>query len=356
MKNYFKLFAKSLLVLLPFFLLALYLKFCPLFYGDDELPYYVWTKGLKKQDFEVVILGDSSANAAFLPNLLGENVVNLSLGGTTPIENYYVFQNYLKKNAKPKVCYISYNDKHLFECDCLYTRVFYSHILTFAQGVDLFREAHRHNEGAVLVEGWLHKWLSSYFYSPEIYLPAILASSFGDRLVKNKSLYRYDDMHFGSYQSRSRDENWILEPESFDSFGMAELFAFYYERLLSLCSEEGIQVRLVKLPMNQPLTYTRQYEDDYKTFYAGIQDRFPAVTAIWLKDGFDQHDFFDREHLNLNGAIRFSKMLRERYPSDFSDAPKSEKTLKGIEDYLEITNSPERERDLRELVGLPPAE
>lgn len=356
MKAYGRLLGKSLLVLLPLFLLCLYLKLFPLCYSDDEVPYYVWTKALSGQQFEVVILGDSTGNAAFLPNLLGENVVNLSLGGATPIENYYIFQNYMRKNAKPKVCYVAYNDAHLSECDCLYSRILYSHILTFRQEVELFSLARRFGEKAVLVDGWLHCWLSHRFYSPEVYLPAILASSFGDRLVKNRALYHYDDVHFGAYMARSRDECWNLEPYTKDSFGMADLFAFYYERLLRFCADEGIQVRLVKLPVNQPVTHTQQYLDEYRTFYAELLERFPSATLLWIQDGFDQHDFFDDEHLNVNGAIRFSRLLRERYPADFSDAAKSAKTLEGIEDYLSITYSADRIRDLQEAAGRQPSE
>ena len=85
-KAYGRLLGKSLLVLLPLFLLCLYLKCFPLCYSDDEVPYYVWTKKRTGQQFEVVVLGDSTANAAYLPNLLGETVINLSLGGASPIE------------------------------------------------------------------------------------------------------------------------------------------------------------------------------------------------------------------------------------------------------------------------------
>ena len=351
MKDAVRLLAKSLLVLFPLFALMGYLALCPLFYGDDELPYYTWTKRLSGQSYEVAILGDSTANAAFLPNLLGENVVNIALGGSTPVEGYYAFQNYLRKNEKPKVCYISYSDELLSSCECLYSRVLYSHVLTFAQEADLFRRARQFGEESVLVDGWRHRWISTRCYSPEIYLPALLASSFGDRLVKNRALYHHDDVHRGSYMSRSRDEAWSLTPAVLDSFAPGAMFASYYGQLVDLCEREGIQVRLVKLPVSQPVMHTLRYGEDYEAFLAPLLERHPDVTAVWIREGFDQHDFFDRNHMNVNGAIRFSRLIRSMYPADFSDAPPSGKTLEGLADYAEITNSEERKQELREAAA-----
>ena len=71
---------------------------------------------------------------------------------------------------------------------------------------------------------------------------------------------------------------------------MSPLFACYYERLLRFCIDEGIQVRLVKLPVNQPVTHTQQYVDEYHAFSDSLLKRFPSVTLLWVQEGFDQHE------------------------------------------------------------------
>lgn len=341
LRAFFKLLCKSLLVMLPLLILQIYLRSCQLAYSDNEVPYYNWVKKLKGNGFDVVIIGDSTCNAAYLPNILGENVVNISLGGVTPIENYHLFQNYIKNNKKPKVCYISYADMHMQLIDNFYTRVLYSHILTFPQQVEIFSQARKFGETQILVAGWPEKWLSTYFYSPSVYQPSLMASSFGDRLEHNRHLYHNAGIHLGSYMSRENGVNQAMEPYTKDEFAASDMCSFYYERLIGLCQKEGITVRLVKLPVSPPVTHSQKYVGEFNSFYESLQEKYPGITIDWFQDGFDRQDFADWHHMNLVGATRFSQMIRERYPEDFSDAPKSQRTKEGLEDYLNITSSPE---------------
>lgn len=341
LRAFFKLLYKSILVLLPLFALQLYLRSCQLSYSDDEVPYYNWVKDLKGNNFDVVIIGDSTCNAAYLPNILGENAINIALGGMTPIENYHLFQRYIEKNAKPKVCYISYADMHMKIIDNFYTRVLYSHILTLPQQIEIFSQARQFGEEQILVAGWAEKWLSTYFYSPSVYQPSLMASSFAERLDHNRHLYHNAEIHLGSYISRENGESWGVKPYTKDDFIVNAIFESYYDRLIELCMEEDITVRLVKLPVSPPVTHSQKYKDEFNAFYASLCNKYPELTLDWFQDGFDQHDFTDWHHLNLTGATKFSQLIRQTYPQDFSDAPISGRTKEGIEDYIEITNSPE---------------
>ncbi|MBQ7166774.1 MAG: hypothetical protein IJR93_07530 [Treponema sp.] len=341
LRAFFKLLCKSLLVMLPLLILQIYLRSCQLAYSDNEVPYYNWVKKLKGNGFDVVIIGDSTCNAAYLPNILGENVVNISLGGVTPIENYHLFQNYIKNNKKPKVCYISYADMHLQQIDYFYSRVLYSHILTFSQEAEILRQAQKFNETLILVDNWKEKWISTFLYSPAVYQPALMASSFAERLEHNRHMYHNAEIHLGSYISRENGESWGVKPYTKNDFIVKPLFEFYYNRLIELCMQEGITVRLVKLPVSPPVTHSQKYKDEFNAFYASLCSNYPRLTLDWFQDEFDQHDFADWHHMNLVGATRFSQLIRERYHQDFSDAPKSQRTKEGLEDYLDISSSPE---------------
>lgn len=349
-RAFFKLLCKSILVMLPLFVLQFYLRSCQLAYSDDEVPYYDWVKKLKGNDFDVVVIGDSTCNAAYLPNILGENVINIALGGMTPVENFHLFQKYVRKNSKPKVCYISYADMHMLSIDNFYTRTLYSHILTFPQQAEIFRQAHQFDEKQILVDGWLKKWLSIYLYFPEEYQPALMASSFAERLDHNRHLYHNAEIHLGSYISRENGENLAMEPYTKDAFAVSDMCAFYYDRLIGLCQKEGITVRLIKLPVSPPVTHSQKYEDEFYQFYESLKEKYPEITLDCFQNGFDQHDFFDLHHMNLVGAAKFSRMLRECYPQDFSNAAKSSRTREGLEDYLEITSSPELKDYLGQLL------
>ncbi|MBQ9538278.1 MAG: hypothetical protein IJU95_03320 [Treponema sp.] len=344
---FFKLLYKGILVLLPLIALLFYLKFCQLAYSDDEVPYYNWVRQLKGREFDTVILGDSTANAAFLPNILGENVVNLALGGTSPVENFYIFQNYLRHNKKPSVCYISYDDEHFSDIPCFYTRVLYSHILTFGQQAEIFRQARQLDDKDILVDGWKKKWVSHCIYSPTVYLPALTASSIGDRLRRNRHLYHNAQIHLGSYISRENGENWNQQAYIKEDFTVSDMCAYYYEKLLELCRQENITVRLVKLPVSPPVSYSPEYVSNLESFRESIKSRYPEASQDWIQEGFDQHHFFDDNHMNLPGATKFSILIRQKYPEDFSDAAKGETTMEGIADYMEITSS----QELKEYLG-----
>ncbi len=70
-----KILGMGLIVLLPVFFLCLYIRYFPMNYGDDELSYYRWNKDITNNPdtpyYSTLILGDSSANAAYLPELSG---------------------------------------------------------------------------------------------------------------------------------------------------------------------------------------------------------------------------------------------------------------------------------------------
>ena len=99
-----KILGMAAIAALPVVFLCLYIRFFPMNYGDDELPYYLWNKTVTVQEdtryYSTLILGDSSANAAYLPELLSEGTINLALGGTTPLENYYVLENWLATSSR----------------------------------------------------------------------------------------------------------------------------------------------------------------------------------------------------------------------------------------------------------------
>ena len=53
------------------------------------------------ENIELIVIGDSRAKAAFIPSELPEiNSFNLSLGGATPVEGYYILKKYLKGHIK----------------------------------------------------------------------------------------------------------------------------------------------------------------------------------------------------------------------------------------------------------------
>ena len=71
--------------MIPFIGFSFYAKQNMLGFTDSETPFYIWNKlfcyTTQEEKIDVIILGDSSANASYMPEVLSGSVVNLSLGG-----------------------------------------------------------------------------------------------------------------------------------------------------------------------------------------------------------------------------------------------------------------------------------
>ena len=126
MKNLLKLTAKCFLVCLPMIAVTVYLRWQPFNYMDGEAPYYIWNRDQARQGsetyYETIILGDSVANSAFLPEVLSDGTINMALGGMTPVESYYVLEEWMDSHPAPKACYIAYQDIHLQQDECFWPR------------------------------------------------------------------------------------------------------------------------------------------------------------------------------------------------------------------------------------------
>ena len=117
MKKILGLAMKGICVMLPMILIWVYTWMNPLGFMTDGTPFDLWNKEKTntKQEkyYEAVFLGDSTANAAYVPEVLSDASINLSLGSITPMEAYYILQDWIEHNEAPKTCYISFLDYHM---------------------------------------------------------------------------------------------------------------------------------------------------------------------------------------------------------------------------------------------------
>ena len=110
---------KCILALIPFILLVGYTWLNPMGYMDEEYPSWKYVKDVEegrvvpvnKMDAKL-ILGDSRAMADIVTTDMGEDYVNLDMGGATSIEMYYTLRNYIRNNGAPKQVYIMFAPFH----------------------------------------------------------------------------------------------------------------------------------------------------------------------------------------------------------------------------------------------------
>ncbi|MBQ6565863.1 MAG: hypothetical protein IJL80_02300, partial [Treponema sp.] len=94
--------------------------------------------------------------------------------------------------------------------------------------------------------------------------------------------------------------------------------------------------------------YGPGYWDEFRAYHeealAGYGkwtlDTSPELASA-TTGGYPIGDFADDHHFNNHGSLKFSRMIRERYPEDFAEGavmPVSDNTLAGLEDYLCMEN------------------
>jgi hypothetical protein len=315
-------FIKCVLFVVPIIGICIYARVNILKYGDEEVPYYLWNKKIcsETQDkyYDVLIIGDSCANASYAPEVLSDSVLNLALGGTTPVENYYVLKEYLDNNLAPKVVYMSFGDWHLKEEGSFYTRILYTHRFSLSELIEIMERAKYYNEQSIITDTYIEDFVSYEFSLPNIYLKSIIDGNINRLPIANINAFNLCDLHKGRYGSNNVAENSNTDIATYVAFKITPLFEDYYKKIIELCEDNDIVIRIVKLPKDENVEYTENYENDFYTYYDQLKIEYPNLTVDWIKGGYGHYYFADNDHANNRGARKFSEIIKELYPDDFS--------------------------------------
>lgn len=313
---------KCIIVAGPVILVSLYASFGMMYYSDGEVPYYLWNRDFcaKTHDrtYDVVILGDSIGQTSYITDELSEGTVNLSLGGTTPAENYYVIKEWLEKNKAPDDIFITFMDRHLLDSDCYYTRCLYFHRLPLSDNLEIMARAGEYGEPSIGIDDCYRELLAYQLYWPGKYTAAMVNSRFTGRHESNTMVY--DMVNKGRGRFVYADVSYEGdEPVKLDSFYTNPFFDRYYRDIIGLCVEHGIRVHLVKPPMMDLFEFDEGYRRDIYGYYDSICSQYPNVSFDWFDEGFGSDCYADFAHMNEKGAKEFSKMIKEKYPDVFDD-------------------------------------
>lgn len=313
--------AKCFVVLIPLWMIIIYAKYNMLGFTDNEAPNYIWNKNVctsGHEKYDVVILGDSVANAAYMPEVLSDSCINLALGGTTPMENYYTLREYLENSEAPEKVYISFLDFHFYASDCYWLRSMYSHRYRAKDSWEMLKTAQAYNETSIAIEKAEWNWLAYELYLPNKYITSLSNAGFNQRYDDNKNSYNLNGVHGGRYISRGVEE-WAATDVGYDTFYVAPLFDDYYKRLIELCLQNDIKVHIIKLPLPETDTFSEQYNQQFTDYYSNLKELYPDITVDWWNN-YEARCFSDEHHMNNHGALRFSEELKNTYPDEFSNS------------------------------------
>ncbi len=345
MKKILGLVMKGICVMLPMILIWAYTWMNPLGFMTDGTPFDLWNKEKTntKQEkyYEAVFLGDSTANAAYVPEVLSDASINLSLGSITPMEAYYILQDWIEHNEAPKTCYISFLDYHMKDTGTFWIRTMYTHRFRMDQNLEMLKEILKYGEGtSIETDHYVTDFIAYELRLPNKYITSLMNAGFNQRYEENIKARALSALHGGRYIARGTQEYETSKTIKFKNFEVHPLFDRYYRRLIELCMEHDIQVRLVKLPLPENEKFTENYKEEFGKYYDRLKEDYPDITVDWIPT-YKQEYFADRNHVNSHGALQFSREMKARYPEDFT-AELTPSQIEALNDSIADENQPEQ--------------
>jgi hypothetical protein len=319
---------------LPFILLMGYTWLCPFGYMDEEFPSWHYTKMVEEGKEGMVditnaslILGDSRAMADIIPELCGENYVNLGVGGATTIEMYYTLKHYIENNGAPARVFIMFAPFHYSYMDNYKTRTMYFHHLDYKEAMEVYAQARTAGYAGAMPDSFeeldTSRIISIYLRSPSVYLPAIINARGAGRLSSNREIYSEQVINRGHALYGTMDgcdyPNYEASYEYMSKEGDHRLITAYFGKLLRLCSDNGIKTTVLQAPMNKA-SYDMlhgEYVAEYTSYMKAFAGEYKDICFETEIPCYDNKYFGDSSHLNDRGARVYTEELIDKYADYF---------------------------------------
>lgn len=316
------------------FCIAVYVAFAkfPMYFFDGEYAMFKQQKDyiFNNDDYNrVIITGDSKPKAAYIPALLSDDTYNISLGGLTPLENYYYLKEYLEKRQVPETVFIAFSPYHFMCIDTFWERSVYFHSLSNEDLKEIYKTALRYEgQDNDPIYKWTEDILTDFddkileykVYSVKQYGKAFIKSLTENRYEVNSEEY---DLATGAngqtYFGKLKYSEEIGVESRYLSFRPLGIMDYYLRKTFDMCLDLGVDVILEVVPMNKA-TYDACYESfltDYFDYMKGLQSEYPQITINGDLYYYDNEYFGDTNHLNPNGAEKYSNSIKEKYPDVF---------------------------------------
>ncbi|RCW90254.1 hypothetical protein [Winogradskyella arenosi] len=296
----------------------------PEYYMDQSFSIFKYGKELIEHNafgVNTIIIGDSRAQAGFVPDSLTKTTINGALLGSSPIEGYFQLEKLMKQGASIDTLIVSYGALHLMSSEYYFINSLrYSYLNindvntihnTFNYKNDAFWEIHPSElsyfeQYTSRIKAYLILLKCPLYFQESITSSKFRRNkpnrSFYSDLVKNKGYYLYGkDAFSNALNEETKEEDFIVN--STISTALKELF--------KLAQANNIHVVYVNMPYNKA-SYNQlstAFINNYKNYMNSLKQEFPEVEfkseLFLLSNGY----FGDASHLNRKGAIKMTQFL-----------------------------------------------
>lgn len=338
MNKVIKLVLKCAAVSAPLWGLSVYFATQQDKYSNEEVAYLTWNKEVttEKQDkyYSVVAIGDSACNACYMPEVMSDSMINLSVLGISTVEGYYILDEYLQNNEAPKDVFITYNDTHFHYMEMFWDEVVASHRFGLGTNLKIIKDAGNEvTEGRGYV-GSIADAIAYQLYFPSKYMASFQKSFEEDRPAINAAAREKISLHNGRYTCIGNEEFITGVYRPYDGFYAKDVYANYLQKTIDLCQQKGINVHIVKAPLPDNSLMSEEYVNQINSFYQSYVDNNENVTYSWPEAMYSGADFQDEVHLNNDGSYRFSNTIRGMFADVFGPIEYTDEQMLAIDDMI----------------------
>ena len=271
----------------------------------------------------LVIFGDSRAMAGFKPALIGADVYNLALGGSTPIEAVALARRMANSANAPRAVILSFTGPSLMESSFWERGV--RHGLIGPELMEEVRERSRRFSDPLFgppTVGDMDARLKIQLFScrfPSFYFPSLVNGRLYQRKAANEVTYQNVCEKHGQLNFDPDPDAKTIAEARLPPFKPMRLFDDYFRELIEYFQQQGIPLYFIACPVRDDLVptipaghanafreYLRQYEARFSGFHV-LGEVLPVMPAPL---------FSDPDHLNASGTAQFSdhvaQVLREQ--------------------------------------------
>ncbi len=307
------------------------IKFLPEFYQDRE--YGMWQakktliqqfKADKEGEQSLIIIGDSRAVAGINPLDSQQTMLNLALGGGTPLEGFYTYQSLLQQNSDfDHKLVLSYAPTH-FHHGLWLTRTAKYHYFSddiineavsqsAALNDEVFMDMGHHitlREGADIAQSYA-------YYVPSLYIKTAVKGAILRRYRQVNEAFE-NTVHslgyspFGTADANNQKNEFSHLPQDYQIAPVAD---FYMRKLIELAATTGTTVYLSPMPFNPASCEAAKGHpamNIYQGYLTSLAQEFTHVSVLNEVDCLPENYFGDPSHLNAAGAKYMTATLEKR--------------------------------------------
>ncbi|MFP4458282.1 MAG: hypothetical protein ACLFSQ_01700 [Candidatus Zixiibacteriota bacterium] len=271
-----------------------------------------------------IVIGDSRAQHGINAKTL--NAINLSTGGTTPVEGYYQLKLILEK-SQIDTLYISYAPIHLDHQDCFFTRTVYYNFVDRAYVDNVFTDNTDPNYQVDAYELAGFDWfVKAYHITNDLHIATRVQDFY--EFIKFGLINISDNIMHGRKMRRQFTHGYtdFSEDESMANIDSCEIETIEYEfektgipsstinveylgKIKAICDANDIAYIFIILPV--PRKSMKPEHEYYVKYRDTIYGLFPNK-VIFGGFYYPNKYFKDRSHLNKDGVEYFGRIIERQ--------------------------------------------